>query len=130
LGGGGFGKTYLAEDIDRLNTKCVIKQFAPQIQGAGALEKATALFQQEAKQLEQLGTHPQIPGLWAYFEEHSRLYLELKGPTPDKTSPIVRHRTWIKPCGVRFSKLTHYPSTNSSGKLNYSAADSNNFTVA
>jgi formylglycine-generating enzyme required for sulfatase activity/tRNA A-37 threonylcarbamoyl transferase component Bud32 len=75
LGGGGFGKTYLAEDIDRLNTKCVIKQFAPQIQGTGALEKATELFQQEAKQLEQLGTHPQIPGLWAYFEEHSRLYL-------------------------------------------------------
>jgi formylglycine-generating enzyme required for sulfatase activity/tRNA A-37 threonylcarbamoyl transferase component Bud32 len=75
LGGGGFGKTYLAEDIDRLNTKCVIKQFAPQIQGIGALEKATELFQQEAKRLEQLGTHPQIPGLWAYFEEHSRLYL-------------------------------------------------------
>jgi serine/threonine protein kinase len=75
LGGGGFGKTYLAEDIDRLNTKCVIKQFAPQIQGTGALEKATALFQQEAKQLEQLGTHPQIPGLWAYFEDNNRLYL-------------------------------------------------------
>jgi len=75
LGGGGFGKTYLAEDIDRLNTKCVIKQFAPQIQGTGAIEKATELFQQEAKQLEQLGTYPQIPGLWAYFEEHSRLYL-------------------------------------------------------
>jgi len=75
LGGGGFGKTYLAEDIDRLNTKCVIKQFAPQIQGTGALEKAKELFQQEAKQLEQLGTHPQIPGLWGYFEDHSRLYL-------------------------------------------------------
>jgi formylglycine-generating enzyme required for sulfatase activity len=75
LGGGGFGKTYLAEDIDRLRTKCVIKQFAPQIQGTGALEKATELFEQEAKQLEQLGTHPQIPGLWAYFEEHNRLYL-------------------------------------------------------
>jgi len=75
LGGGGFGKTYLAEDIDRLNTKCVIKQFAPQIQGTGALEKATELFQQEAKQLEQLGIHPQIPGLWAYFEDNNRLYL-------------------------------------------------------
>jgi len=75
LGGGGFGKTYLAEDIDRLNTKCVIKQFAPQIQGAGALKKATDLFKQEAERLEQLGTHPQIPGLWAHFEEHSRLYL-------------------------------------------------------
>jgi len=75
LGGGGFGKTYLAEDIDRLNTKCVIKQFAPQIQGAGALKKATDLFKQEAERLEQLGTHPQIPGLWAHFEDNNRLYL-------------------------------------------------------
>jgi formylglycine-generating enzyme required for sulfatase activity/tRNA A-37 threonylcarbamoyl transferase component Bud32 len=75
LGGGGFGKTYLAEDIDRLRTKCVIKQFAPQIQGIGALEKATELFEKEAKRLEQLGTHPQIPGLWAYFEDNNRLYL-------------------------------------------------------
>jgi len=75
LGGGGFGKTYLAEDIDRLRTKCVIKQFAPQIQGTPALQKATELFEQEAKQLEQLGKHPQIPGLWAYFEDNSRLYL-------------------------------------------------------
>ncbi len=75
LGGGGFGKTYLAEDIDRLNTKCVIKQFAPQIQGAGALKKATDLFKQEAERLEQLGIHPQIPGLWAHFEDNNRLYL-------------------------------------------------------
>jgi Ppx/GppA phosphatase family len=32
LGGGGFAKTYLAEDIDKLNEKCIIKQFAPQVQ--------------------------------------------------------------------------------------------------
>ena len=30
LGQGGFGKTYLAEDVDRLNTRCVIKQFVRQ----------------------------------------------------------------------------------------------------
>jgi serine/threonine protein kinase len=75
LGGGGFGKTYLAEDIDKLNEHCVIKQFAPQVQGTGALNKATELFEQEAKRLQQLGRHPQIPTLLAYFNEDNRLYL-------------------------------------------------------
>ncbi|WP_417118162.1 protein kinase domain-containing protein [Nodularia spumigena] len=75
LGGGGFAKTYLAEDIDKLNEKCVIKQFAPQTQGTAGLQKATELFLQEAQQLQQLGEHPQIPALLAYFEENSRLYL-------------------------------------------------------
>jgi serine/threonine protein kinase len=75
LGGGGFGKTYLAEDIDKLNQKCVIKQFAPQVQGTGALQKATELFEQEARRLEQLGEHPQIPTLLAYFQADGRLYL-------------------------------------------------------
>lgn len=75
LGGGGFGKTYLAEDVDKLNEQCVIKQFAPQVQGTASLQKATELFEQEAKRLQQLGEHPQIPTLLAYFQEDSRLYL-------------------------------------------------------
>ncbi|NMG20270.1 serine/threonine-protein kinase [Brasilonema bromeliae] len=75
LGAGGFGKTYLAEDIDKLNKKCVIKQLAPQVQGTGALQKATELFEQEARRLEQLGEYPQIPTLLAYFEEDNCLYL-------------------------------------------------------
>jgi WD40 repeat protein/tRNA A-37 threonylcarbamoyl transferase component Bud32 len=75
LGQGGFGKTYLAEDLDRLNESCVIKQFAPQAQGTAALKKATELFEQEARRLQQLGEHSQIPSLFAYFHEGSRLYL-------------------------------------------------------
>jgi WD40 repeat protein len=75
LGAGGFGKTYLAEDKDKLNERCVIKQFAPHIQGTAALKKATELFDQEARRLQVLGEHPQIPTLLAYFEEDSRLYL-------------------------------------------------------
>jgi serine/threonine protein kinase len=75
LGGGGFGKTYLAEDTDKLNEKCVIKQFAPQVQETAALQKATELFEEEARRLQQLGEHPQIPTLLAYFQEDSRLYL-------------------------------------------------------
>lgn len=75
IGSGGFGKTYLAEDVERFNEQCVIKQFAPQLQGTGALGKATELFEQEARQLQQLGKHPQIPTLLAYFEQDKRLYV-------------------------------------------------------
>ncbi|WP_416667466.1 protein kinase domain-containing protein [Egbenema bharatensis] len=75
LGQGGFGKTYLALDEDRLNTRCVIKQFSPQLQGTKSLEKAIRLFNQEAIRLDELGEHPQIPTLLAYFEQEGFLYL-------------------------------------------------------
>ncbi|MGB3652469.1 MAG: serine/threonine-protein kinase [Rivularia sp. (in: cyanobacteria)] len=75
LGGGGFGKTYIAEDIDKLNEYCVIKQFAPQVQGTAGFESAKKLFEAEARRLQQLGENPRIPSLLAYFEENSRLYL-------------------------------------------------------
>ena len=75
LGGGGFGKTYIAEDTDKLNEYCVIKQFAPQVQGTAGFEGAKKLFELEARRLQQLGENPQIPRLLAYFEENSRLYL-------------------------------------------------------
>jgi len=51
IGEGGFGRTFEAVDIDRLNTPCVIKQFLPQQQGSGPLQKATELFQYEAVRL-------------------------------------------------------------------------------
>ena len=75
LGKGGFGRTYLAEDIDKLNQRCVVKQLAPNVQGTWAISKAVELFQQEARQLQQLGQHPQIPSLDAYFKEENYLYL-------------------------------------------------------
>jgi formylglycine-generating enzyme required for sulfatase activity len=75
LGEGGFGRTFQAVDEKRLNTPCVIKQFLPQQAGSGALQKATELFQQEAKRLQELGKHPQIPDLEAFFSQDSRLYL-------------------------------------------------------
>ncbi|MEX0268301.1 protein kinase [Leptolyngbyaceae cyanobacterium UHCC 1019] len=75
IGQGGFGKTYLAMDSDRLNAPCVIKQFSPQVKGTKSLDKAVQLFQQEAERLDELGEHPQIPTLLAYFEHDQRLYL-------------------------------------------------------
>jgi len=75
IGQGGFGRTYLALDEDRLGTRCVLKQFSPQVQGTKSLEKAVRLFNQEAIRLDELGEHPQIPRLLAYFEQDNYLYL-------------------------------------------------------
>lgn len=75
LGGGGFGRTFLAEDEDKLKSRCVVKQLAPQVQGTGTLHKAISLFHEEAQRLQQLGEHPQIPTLYAYFEQQHYLYL-------------------------------------------------------
>ncbi|MEL6398880.1 MAG: serine/threonine-protein kinase [Cyanobacteria bacterium J06607_6] len=75
IGRGGFGRTYLAQDSDRLNAPCVIKQFAPQTQGTKSFHKAVDLFNQEAIRLHDLGEHVQIPALLAYFEHDQYLYL-------------------------------------------------------
>lgn len=75
IGRGGFGRTYFALDTDRLNHRCVIKQFAPQKQGTKSFLKAVQLFEQEAVRLNELGEHPQIPNLLAYFEQDKYLYL-------------------------------------------------------
>jgi WD40 repeat protein/tRNA A-37 threonylcarbamoyl transferase component Bud32 len=75
LGQGGFGRTYLAEDNDKLKEPCVVKQFVPSVQGTAALQKAIQLFEREARQLQQLGKHDQIPTLSAYFEDNNQLYL-------------------------------------------------------
>ncbi|MEA5619661.1 serine/threonine-protein kinase [Cronbergia sp. UHCC 0137] len=72
---GGFGRTYLSEDTDKLNELCVLKQLAPKFQGTWSQKKAMELFAQEAKRLQQLGEHPQIPTLIAYFEQDDCLYL-------------------------------------------------------
>jgi serine/threonine protein kinase len=53
----------------------VIKQFFPQAQGTETVEKAKQLFEQEAVRLDELGKHPQIPELYAYFTQDKRQYL-------------------------------------------------------
>ncbi|MEG4251739.1 serine/threonine-protein kinase [Microcoleus sp. Pol10D4] len=56
LGRGGFGRTYLAEDINRYNENCVLKEFSPVVHSP----KAAELFDREASMLYHL-QHPQIP---------------------------------------------------------------------
>ncbi len=92
LGEGGFGRTYLAEDIDKLNEYCVVKQFTANVQGTGALNKATQLFEQEARQLQQLGKHSQIPTLYAYFEEGKQLFLVQEYIEGETLSQLIETR--------------------------------------
>ncbi len=77
IGQGGFGKTFLAVDLDKPSQpRCVIKQFFPQGQENGSLGKAAELFKEEAKRLDDLGNHNQIPELLAYFiADDQRQYL-------------------------------------------------------
>lgn len=60
LGRGGFGRSYLAIDRNKFGEKCVLKEFAPQVQGQAELAKAKELFEREAGVLYKL-QHPQIP---------------------------------------------------------------------
>jgi serine/threonine protein kinase len=76
LGKGGFGTTFLAKDRHLPgNSFCVVKQLKPQARDAQALEAAKRLFETEAEVLDCLGTHPQIPRLFAYFTEDNEFYL-------------------------------------------------------
>lgn len=76
LGGGGFGQTYLAEDRQLPgNHRCVVKQLKPVTSDPKTLQTARRLFDTEAQVLYNLGTHPQIPQLLAYFEENQEFYL-------------------------------------------------------
>ncbi|HBK23726.1 MAG TPA: serine/threonine protein kinase [Planktothrix sp. UBA10369] len=68
LGHGGFGRTYLAKDQHRFDELCVLKEFAPQVQGSFALQKSQELFQREAQILYQL-KHLQIPRFRELFRE-------------------------------------------------------------
>ncbi|WP_019504839.1 bifunctional serine/threonine-protein kinase/ABC transporter substrate-binding protein [Pleurocapsa sp. PCC 7319] len=79
LGRGGFSRTYLAEDINRFKERCMLKEFAPQLKGTFALEKAQELFAREAGVLYRL-QHDQIPQfrqLFRYKHENKeeRLFL-------------------------------------------------------
>jgi serine/threonine protein kinase len=74
LGQGGFGRTYLAQDIACFDELCVLKEFTPNERGRDSLRKARELFKREAEALYAIN-HPQIPRFRANFEEAKRLFL-------------------------------------------------------
>lgn len=77
LGRGGFGETYLAEDLDRPSQpQCVVKKLHATFNSAKDIEVAKSFFNKEAQVLYSLGErHTQIPRLLAHFEEKGEFYL-------------------------------------------------------
>ncbi|MEH1951304.1 MAG: serine/threonine-protein kinase [Nostoc sp.] len=69
IGKGGFCKTLLAVDEGQFPPiPCVVQESSPE-------SETFKNFQQKAKQLEELGKHPQIPALLAYFQQNGHFYL-------------------------------------------------------
>jgi serine/threonine protein kinase len=77
LGSGGFGDTYLAQDLDLPGQPdCVVKHLKPKSNDPAVLPIAKTLFEREAQTLDRLGNQSsQIPRLFAHFEENSEFYL-------------------------------------------------------
>ncbi len=76
LGEGGFGQTFLAEDL-HLPTKplCVVKRLKSHFSDEESFNLAHRLFEQEAEVLYRLGNHPNIPNLLAHFEDNGEFVL-------------------------------------------------------
>ncbi|MBG1258898.1 serine/threonine-protein kinase [Nostoc commune] len=69
IGKGGFCKTFLAVDEGQFPPiPCVVQELSPEYE-------TFITFGQKAQQLEELGKHPQIPALLAYFEQNGHFYL-------------------------------------------------------
>jgi serine/threonine-protein kinase len=69
---GGFGATFLARDrYTPAMKRCVVKLLQPIGFTPQQMAIAKQMFEREATVLEDLGTHPQIPDLLAYFEVQS-----------------------------------------------------------
>ncbi|HBB33861.1 MAG TPA: serine/threonine protein kinase [Cyanobacteria bacterium UBA8803] len=96
LGAGGFGQTFLAEDLHLPGRpRCVVKQLKPQVSDALSLQTARRLFDTEAKVLYQLGNHDQIPRLMAHFEQNQEFYLTQELiPGQPLTQELVKGQPW------------------------------------
>ncbi|QHG18121.1 serine/threonine-protein kinase [Nostoc sp. ATCC 53789] len=69
IGKGGFCKTFLAVDEGQFPPiPCVVQEISQEYE-------TFKIFQQKAQQLEELGKHPQIPALLAYFQHNGHFYL-------------------------------------------------------
>jgi len=76
LGGGIWGHTYLAENLQQTyQSPCVIKQLKPQTLDPKIKQQIEQRFDTEIAVLQRLGDHDQIPKLWDRFSENQEFYL-------------------------------------------------------
>ncbi|MEH2446124.1 MAG: serine/threonine-protein kinase [Nostoc sp.] len=69
IGQGGFCKTFLAVDEGQFPpVPCIVQELLLK-------NETSKKFEQKAQQLEELGNHPQIPALLAYFQQNGHFYL-------------------------------------------------------
>ncbi|MBW4592539.1 MAG: protein kinase [Brasilonema angustatum HA4187-MV1] len=97
LGNGGFGDTYLAENLDLPgHPLCVVKHLKPKDPNPAVLQIARRLFESEAQVLYKLGCeNNQIPRLFAHFEENGEFYLVqeyIEGN--DLSSEVIAGKRW------------------------------------
>ncbi|MEP6487745.1 bifunctional serine/threonine-protein kinase/ABC transporter substrate-binding protein [Microcoleus vaginatus GB2-A3] len=96
LGEGGFARTYKAAKLgETRNPLCVVKEISfPIANDPRVLERARGRFEREARALEILGTHSQIPELFDRFENNNNFYLVqeyIKGdPLSQELAPCDR----------------------------------------
>lgn len=103
LGVGGFGETFLAEDIYLPSRRrCVIKQLKPMTNDPQMYQVTQKRFQREATILEKMGEgSEQIPKLYAYFSENGQFYLVQEWIRGQTITSIVEARGRLSEAAVR-----------------------------
>ena len=111
LGAGGFGETFLAEDIHLPSRRrCVIKQLKPLADDPKTYQKIQHKFEREAATLEFLGEgSEQIPNLFAYFSEDGLFYLVQEWIQGQTLTDIVENQGCLNEEAVREILLSLLP---------------------
>jgi eukaryotic-like serine/threonine-protein kinase len=104
LGAGGFGRTFLAQDLHLPgHPRCVIKQLKPQVNNDQALRMAWRCFNTEAQVLYQLGSNEQVPRLLAHFEDNQEFYLAQELIEGDSlVHALVEGKRWSQGQAIAF----------------------------
>jgi serine/threonine protein kinase len=93
LGSGGFGTTYLVEDLQQLGVRRVVKQLKP---NAADIETAKRLFEREAQILNLLQDTHSIPRFYDYFEENGSCYIVEEFINGSTLDVLIEQSQWTE----------------------------------